>query len=63
MESKLFKKELIKLKAENMSDTDKNTFNIEQTRYNLVVNARNFHYENFNKWMTYYYVAFCLVWW
>jgi len=40
-----------------MSDTEKNTFNIEQTRYDLIVNARNFHYENFNKWMTYYYVA------
>lgn len=40
-----------------MSDTDQNTVNLEQTRYNLIVNARNFHYENFNKWMTYYYVA------
>lgn len=26
-------------------------------RYKLVINARNFHYENFNKWMTYFYVA------
>lgn len=40
-----------------MSDTDQNTVNLEQTRYNLIVNARNFHYENFNKWMTSYYVA------
>lgn len=40
-----------------MRDTAENADNIEQTRYNLIVNARNFHYENFNKWMTYYYVA------
>ncbi len=26
-------------------------------RYKMVVAARNFHYENFNKWMTYFYVA------
>jgi hypothetical protein len=26
-------------------------------RYNYLINARNFHYENFNKWMTYFYVA------
>ena len=40
-----------------MKDTAENADNIEQTRYNLIVNARNFHYENFNKWMSYYYVA------
>ncbi len=40
-----------------MNDLDKNTANFEQTRYNLIINARNFHYENFNKWMTYYYLA------
>ena len=40
-----------------MMNTAENADNIEQTRYNLIVNARNFHYENFNKWMTYYYVA------
>ena len=26
-------------------------------RYNYLINARNFHYDNFNKWMTYFYVA------
>nr|WP_319401822.1 hypothetical protein [uncultured Carboxylicivirga sp.] len=26
-------------------------------KYKLIVNARNFHYGNFNKWMTYFYVA------
>ncbi len=26
-------------------------------RYKLLINARNFHYDNFNKWMTYFYVA------
>ncbi|NLL27852.1 MAG: hypothetical protein GX259_03575 [Bacteroidales bacterium] len=26
-------------------------------KYKLLINARNFHYDNFNKWMTYYYVA------
>ncbi len=26
-------------------------------RYECLIRARNFHYENFNKWMTYFYVA------
>ncbi|KIX19845.1 hypothetical protein SY27_17525 [Flavobacterium sp. 316] len=26
-------------------------------RYEFLINARNFHYENFNKWTTYFYVA------
>lgn len=34
-----------------MMNTAENADNIEQTRYNLIVNARNFHYENFNKWI------------
>lgn len=25
-------------------------------KYQLVINARNFHYENFNKWMTYFFI-------
>ncbi len=25
-------------------------------KYQILINARNFHYENFNKWMTYFYV-------
>lgn len=26
-------------------------------RFELLINARNFHYENYSKWMTYFYVA------
>jgi len=44
-----------------MRDTVENTENNEQIRYNLIINARNFHYENFNKWMTYYYVAIAAI--
>ena len=33
----------------------KNIGNIDQ--YQLLINARNFHYDNFNKWMTFFYVA------
>lgn len=40
----------------NKMTEDKNAID-EKVRYDLMVNARNFHYENFNKWMTYYYVA------
>jgi hypothetical protein len=29
----------------------------ETTRYKILINARNFHYDNFNKWMTFYYIA------
>jgi hypothetical protein len=28
-----------------------------EERYKILIQARNFHYENFNKWMTYFYVA------
>lgn len=28
-----------------------------EERYKLLIQARNFHYENFSKWMTYFYVA------
>lgn len=28
-----------------------------EERYRYLINARNFHYDNFNKWMTYFYVA------
>lgn len=45
------------------SDSDKN-LKVEVTspidlyeRYKLLINARNFHYDNFSKWMTYFYVA------
>ena len=36
------------------SDTKKLT---RKERYQFLINARNFHYDNFNKWMTYFYVA------
>ncbi|MDM1454879.1 hypothetical protein [Myroides odoratimimus] len=26
-------------------------------QYKLLIQARNFHYDNYNKWMTYFYVA------
>ena len=26
-------------------------------RYDYLIKARNFHYDNYNKWMTYFYVA------
>lgn len=35
---------------------DTNKLNVKD-RYELIIKARNFHYENFNKWMTYFYVA------
>lgn len=35
-------------KSETLSAKDK---------YEILIKARNFHYENFNKWMTYFYVA------
>ncbi|OFX72668.1 MAG: hypothetical protein A2X12_07490 [Bacteroidetes bacterium GWE2_29_8] len=28
-----------------------------EEKYKILINARNFHYENYNKWMTYFYVA------
>lgn len=28
-----------------------------QERYKIAIEARNFHYDNFNKWLTYFYVA------
>lgn len=42
-----------------MDNTNKN--DIKYKDYNIIINARNFHYENFNKWMTYYYVAVAAV--
>lgn len=29
----------------------------KKDHYEYLINARNFHYDNFNKWMTYFYVA------
>ena len=37
-----------------MDEKDKITL---AEKYRLLIQARNFHYENFNKWMTYFYVA------
>ena len=31
--------------------------NTETEQYHFLINARNFHYDNFNKWMTFFYVA------
>ncbi len=28
-----------------------------EERYKALINARNFHYDNFSKWMTYFYIA------
>lgn len=33
----------------------KEVINLEK-RYEMLIRARNFHYENFNKWMSYFYV-------
>jgi hypothetical protein len=32
------------------------TMTLEE-RYRILIDARNFHYDNFSKWMTYFYVA------
>lgn len=45
-----------------MSDESEKKENISSSypmkdRFELLVKARNFHYENYNKWMTYFYVA------
>lgn len=38
--------------------SNKETDNLTQKeRYTFLINARNFHYDNFNKWMTYFYLA------
>jgi hypothetical protein len=37
-----------------MSKEDKPTV---KEKYEIIIRARNFHYENFNKWLTYFYVA------
>lgn len=34
---------------------DEGMINLEK-RYEILIRARNFHYENFNKWMSYFYV-------
>lgn len=39
-----------------MKNSDKNKLSGKE-RYEFLINARNFHYDNFNKWMTYFYVA------
>lgn len=39
-------------------DADKITL---KERYELLIKARNFHYENFNKWMSYFYVMIASV--
>lgn len=34
-----------------------NNSNSSFERYKLLIAARNFHYDNFNKWMTFFYIA------
>ena len=29
----------------------------KEEKYKLLISARNFHYDNFNKWLTYFYIA------
>ena len=31
--------------------------NIEFEKYKILINARNFHYDNFSKWASYFYIA------
>ncbi len=50
------KKEDRKLKEEKIKIEEKE-FNLRFEKYKILIAARNFHYENFNKWMTYFYVA------
>ncbi|WP_026776291.1 hypothetical protein [Polaribacter sp. Hel_I_88] len=39
------------------NNVSKNKKITRKERYQFLINARNFHYDNFNKWMTYFYVA------
>lgn len=39
-----------------MENINNDTISLEE-RYKLIIAARNFHYDNFSKWMTYFYVA------
>jgi hypothetical protein len=40
-----------------MTEEEKDKFELLMKKYELLISARNFHYDNFNKWMTYFYVA------
>ena len=42
-------------KDENKTPDDK-IYSDLKWKYELIIKARNFHYENFNKWMTYFYI-------
>jgi len=44
-----------KNEIKHMETNEDNTLSLRE-RYELLIKARNFHYENFNKWMTYFYV-------
>lgn len=44
------------MKKKKNKNENKRTLTAEK-RYEYLINARNFHYENFNKWTTYFYVA------
>lgn len=44
-----------KKKKKKQFDNNTDCFDLK-SRYELIIKARNFHYENFNKWMTYFYL-------
>ena len=46
------------MSKENINVIDeKAKFDLDFEKYKILITARNFHYDNFNKWMTYFYVA------
>lgn len=49
-----------KMNDKKTTISEKEVINLEK-RYEILINARNFHYENFNKWMSYFYVMIASV--
>ncbi|MFP5436789.1 MAG: hypothetical protein ACLGH8_03330 [Bacteroidia bacterium] len=45
----------MKKKENNSQSTVEDKISLEK-KYEILIRARNFHYENFNKWMAYFYV-------
>ncbi len=43
------------MQQDDIMEVNKETLTAKE-RYELLIKARNFHYENFNKWMAYFYV-------
>lgn len=46
---------------EKSENTDNRFSPSMKERFELLIKARNFHYENYNKWMTYFYIAISAV--